>query len=336
VVAQIATLDAGGTVSPSEARAVERRTRAAGPLPYALALVATSFSEVSAPTREKARAEAVAIAERCGASALVDRALRACAGDDVGDEVTRERDTARSAPAGRLTVCCLGGFALLWDGEPIPLDGLRPQPQTVLRVLALHANRTVHRERLADWVWSGRGTDRSGHNLQVAVSAIRKILEDAPIGGRAAVVREGEGYRLALPSDDDSDLRRLERLMASAASHAQAGDDDRAAADYRRAVDEYRGEVLPDVGPAEWVLDARARVDASVADALEWLSDHASQRGEPREAAGWARRGLELDRYRDSLWRRAIAATRAAGDPVAAGSLEADYAALCAELEVRV
>jgi hypothetical protein len=71
-----------------------------------------------------------------------------------------------------------------------------------------------------------------------------------------------------------------------------------------------------------------------VTGALEWLADDASERGEPREAATWARRGLALDRYRDSLWRRAIAATRAAGDPIAARSLEADYAALCVEMDV--
>ena len=230
----------------------------------------------------------------------------------------RPQPTSHRPEGDVITVTCLGAFSLQHDGVPVQLDGLRPQPQTLLRVLALHANRTVHRERLAEWVWAGRGPDRSGHNLQVAVSAIRRILEDGPAGGRASVVRDGEGYRLALRSDDDSDVRRLERLLASAARHAQSGDLERR----RRRTTAARwrstgASSCPTRDPADWVVEERARLAAAVTGALEWLADDASERGEPREAATWARRGLALDRYRDGLWRRAIAATRAAGDPIA-------------------
>ena len=67
---------------------------------------------------------------------------------------------------------------------------------------------TPLRERLAEWVWSGRGPDRSGHNLQVAVSAVRRVIDLDGDRESSLLVRDGEGYRLALLADADSDVRR--------------------------------------------------------------------------------------------------------------------------------
>ena len=77
----------------------------------------------------------------------------------------RNVTTEASAP---LEVRCIGGFTVLRDGVPVPLDALRPQHQALLRALALHAPLPVHRERLVEWFWEGRDPDRAQHSLQVA------------------------------------------------------------------------------------------------------------------------------------------------------------------------
>lgn len=94
-----------------------------------------------------------------------------------------------------------------WEGTPVPGE----RPQALLAALA-RAGRTVGTERLVDLVWGEDVPANPGKALQVLVSRVRAVL------GAATLVTDGDGYRLALTTEQ-VDARHL-RTRARAAGEA--------------------------------------------------------------------------------------------------------------------
>lgn len=243
--------------------------------------------------------------------------------------------TTEPAAPPRLRIRCLGGFGAELAGVPIDLDAVRPQHRALLRLLCLHANRTVHRDQLLEWFWSGRDPERSQHSLQVAISELRRLLEPAaPRGEWTLLRRKGNGYQITLDSPDDSDVRRLEHHLRAAQSATRAGDPATAAGHLEQAIGAYTGDLLPDEGPAEWVVAEREQLRTATATACEQLAGHYAAAGAHAEAARVARHGLDIDRYRDRLWQLLIDSLRADGHPAAAATARTAYHDMLAEIGV--
>ncbi|WP_261569966.1 BTAD domain-containing putative transcriptional regulator [Frankia gtarii] len=242
---------------------------------------------------------------------------------------------AGRAQASRLTVRCLGGFEMALDGKPVDLAGVQPRNLELLGILAVHAGRPVHRDRLTELIWPEAEPTRANHSLQVAISALRSLLEpDVPRDRRALLRRAGQGYLLALAHDDDHDIRRLERLL-DAASRARGADDHPAESGYlTSAIGLYRGEVLPAGAPADWLLTERERLRTVLAAACERASRLLTEIGRHAEAVRHAERGLEIDRYRDGLWQTLVLALRRGGRPAAAAHAEVRYQWMLADLGI--
>ncbi len=96
----------------------------------------------------------------------------------------------------------------------------------------------------------------------------------------------------------------------------------------------YGGDLLPEDGPAEWVVGARDQARIEVADVACRLAGLALEDGDAEAACSAAERGLRADRYRDDLWRRLVDAHRALGDQASAARAERDYALVLEELGV--
>ena len=94
------------------------------------------------------------------------------------------------------------------------------------------------------------------------------------------------------------------------------------------------GEVLPEDGPAEWVVGLRDQARVVAADVAARLAGMALEDGDAEAACAAAERGLRVDRYRDDLWRRLVDAHRARGDQASAARAERDYALVLEELGV--
>jgi DNA-binding SARP family transcriptional activator len=256
-------------------------------------------------------------------------------GEASGEAQPAEGRRGDTRPAGpRVLVRCLGEFEVSIDGAALDLTAVRPQNQALLRILCLHANRPVHREHLIEWLWPDRDPEQGGHSLQVAVSALRRVLEPrAPRGRWSILKREGSGYRLALWDDCDADIRVVEAHLAAANAGHRRGD--AAAFNHdRQATEAYTGDLLPADGPAEWAAPQRDRLRRAVAEAYERLATAAADGGDHAESARLAERGLDLDPDRDTLWQRRIAALRAAGNHIAARAAEQRYERLLAALGV--
>src|SRR5581483_7949128 len=100
-----------------------------------------------------------------------------------------------------------------------------------------------------------------------------------------------------------------------------AGDGAGALTAYGRALDIYRGELLPGEGPAEWVVDERARRHLQAVDAARAVAELSLELGRPLAAA----RALALDRHDDELWRVLVGAYTRAGNAAAAAAAQRRY-----------
>jgi DNA-binding SARP family transcriptional activator len=230
---------------------------------------------------------------------------------------------------------CFGALEVDLDGVSLDLSTIKPRVRSLLRVLALHAGRPIHKDRLVDWLWPNEGDPRVGtRNLQVAVSSLRQLLEPGVARGAAAVVvREGDTYRLQV-APGAVDLLEFDDLVALGRHARAAGDTDRAVGSLSQALDLYRGDLLADEGAADWVAGERDRLRLAAADAAQLLAELHIEADRPSEAAAAADRGLRIDQYRDGLWRLLIQAAEAAGDRAAARRHQDRYAAVLRDLGV--
>jgi len=227
----------------------------------------------------------------------------------LGPAVRRAGEPARDA---RFAVRCLGGLRLTLHGRETDLRAVTPRARTLLRLLALHDGRPVHREVLMEALWPGCDPVSGGRNLQVLVSSLRQALE--PGRGRGddtLVARDADAYRLALPKGTEIDLTAFHRAVAQ----GRASVDPRLAAGvYARALDLYVGELFPEEGPAEWVIEPREQLLEEAMEAARGLAESLLALGDPLAAARACRRGLALERRDASLLRLCVAPYEAAGD----------------------
>jgi DNA-binding SARP family transcriptional activator len=306
-LAAFALARAGDPEARAETHVAERAARSAGiRAPFAFTYLALAALE---PGR---RAEYVALAS------------------DVAEECGLTLPGMHAQAVGaRVALSCLGAFTLTVEGAPVDLSPVRPRARQLLRTLALHGGRPVHREVLQEQLWPDATADGGRRTLQVAISALRAVLP-APLD----VVREDEAYRLALPPDVELDLAELDDALARARRARVDGDLLAAEAAWQRAVDVgSAGDVLPEDGPAEWVVDERERRRTQVSAAAESLARSLLERGEAAAAVAACEHGLDRDRHRDALWRLLISAREQAGDLALAVQARRDYERLLGTLE---
>lgn len=280
---------------------------------------------------------AAVAALRCGApaaphlAALTDRADRLGAGAVLSwarsvqpvVSVATERRV-------RVVLRCFGRFSLAVDGRDVDLSALRPRARAALRLLALHAGRAVHEEVLVDALWPGATPATGKRNLQVTVSSVRAVLEPGrPKGTPSMLQRRGEAYLLYLPEDADADLHTFGRAIARWRAASSPAD---ASAALRDALAAYEGELLPEDGPAEWVVPERDRIRGEAADAATALAEIALADGDASGAVQACHAALRADGFHDAAWRLLIRACERAGDIGAAQRARHRYQAALAEL----
>ena len=233
---------------------------------------------------------------------------------------------------GSVGVRTLGGFVLEVDGRAVRLDGVKPRVRSLLRLLAVHAGAPVHREVIQETLWPDADAPAGARSLHVALSALRKQLDDVadPPGGRL-VVRDGDAYRLAVGSDD-VDLGRFDRAVAAGRAARARGE--ASAEAFATALDLYTGDLLPEEGPAEWVSERREQYKARAIEAATSLAEESLLVEDLGTAVRACRFGLGQDRYQDGLWRMLIAARERGGEAGAASRERREYALVLEALGV--
>ncbi len=230
-----------------------------------------------------------------------------------------------------MPVRLFGGFAMEIAGRPVNLAAIKPRPRAVLRLLALNAGRPVHREVLAATFWPDVDPTTAARNVHVALSGLRKELCTGSETGCDTLVREGDAYRLVVPPGGRVDLQEAEKALVSARAAHGRKDAAAEAAAYRCAIDLARGELLPEDGPADWVVYRREETRTELSGAARSLAEM-SLNGDPNGAAEACAAGLRLDPHNDGLWRLLIAAREKAGDHAAAAMARQGYGRMLVQL----
>lgn len=214
--------------------------------------------------------------------------------------------TAAAGHALEVSVTLLGRFEIAVAGRPLGQAGLRPQARQVLRLLALDAGVGLHRERLAGLLWPDESGGAEMHRLQVAVSSLRRWLDElAPRAAGLQVLREGELYRLTLPPGADVDLRRIRSTLQRARAARRAGESDREREALAEALELYAGDLLPE-DLTDRTARQREHLRTEVAQAAAALAALLAGQGDPRGAVVAAERSVSLDPYNDAAWQTLI------------------------------
>jgi DNA-binding SARP family transcriptional activator len=235
---------------------------------------------------------------------------------------------------GPVRLRCLGSFELTVAGRTLDWSPVRPRAATAFRLLALYTPRPAHRDTLLQ-LWPDRPDEQARHSLQVAVSSLRNLLvPDAARGSSRMIERRGESYVLVLPPGSTADVVSLSEDLDAAERARRSGcvaDEIEALA---RAVATYRGELLPEDGPAEWVVRERDRVRLRTAAACARLAELHLLGGDLEACADAARRGVEIDPCADASWRLLIRSCDRLGDSAAAARARRGYVDMLRDLGV--
>ncbi|MEV0561053.1 BTAD domain-containing putative transcriptional regulator, partial [Dactylosporangium sp. NPDC050588] len=238
-------------------------------------------------------------------------------------------DPATAAQAPPVEVYCLGGFQLRLHGRELDLAGVKPRTRVALRLLAMHAGRPLHRETMLEALWPGVATASATRSLHVTLSSLRAVLPPQP----RLLSRDGDAYELTLPPGGYSDIGSFAAALREARRAAVAGDGHARAAALHEALFAYGGELLPEDGPAEWVVHEREVLRRRAAEAATELATALLATGETADAVAAAERCVQIDRYCDAGWRLVVDGYRQLGNLAAAARARREYAHVLASLD---
>ncbi|MDX1621073.1 MAG: BTAD domain-containing putative transcriptional regulator, partial [Nitriliruptorales bacterium] len=298
---------------------------------YAWRAFGTAYlvGEQALPTVQQARRAARSVGVP-GAEAVAEFAMTLTGeGDDsearahaLADELGLALPSLREpVPEGRsfTRVTCFGGLSLVLEGREVDVDELKPQARSALALLVLQGGKPIHRERLTEALWPGEDPAVANRRLQVLVSTLRRHLEpQAEAGNWTYLLRKGEAYVLAFPDDVQRDVSEFDAAIEDALRARTAGDVDGEQRALELAFGLYDGELLPEAGPADWIVDERDRYCSRFVRVAQLLAARYAEEGRFDRCIDACLAGLEVDRYRSRLWTLLAAAHRGTGDPAAA------------------
>jgi len=136
----------------------------------------------------------------------------------------------------------LGPVELVIDQRSLDLGG--PRQRVVLTMLGLNANRVVPVDQLIDAVWNSSPPSTAKGQIQICISALRKVFTDA--GLPDAIRTRPPGYLLEV-AEDGLDSLQFSALVARAREESDAGSAEVAASTLRTALSLWRGSALSGV-----------------------------------------------------------------------------------------
>ena len=237
-----------------------------------------------------------------------------------------------------VAIRCFGGFRMELGGEPVDTGPVRARARTALRLLAMQAGKAVHREVLIEALWPDLTPAAATRNLQVTISALRGLLEpDCERGKSALLVRTGDAYGIALPPDGYADTQAFTAAVQRWHRVRPSGDRPAGVEALRAALSAYGGELLPEDGPAEWVVEARERYRRQATQVASALAAAELAQGNVAEAITAAEHCIgTLDPHDDDAWQVLLRAYPDSGAPAKAAEARRRYREMLASLGVNL
>lgn len=191
-------------------------------------------------------------------------------------------------------VRCLGEFAVAVDGVPVP-RWRAGKARGLFQFLVVHRNRLIPGDRLREVLWPDNPWSGA---LKVAVHAVRTVLGE--LSADMTVVQDGGGYLLRAAAVS-VDAERVAVLADRARAVDRAGHGQRALALHRAVARRHTGEFLAGER-ADWVVEHREWLRATVLHSLRTLREHAARDGDHLGVLGACRQILELDPFAEDAY----------------------------------
>jgi DNA-binding SARP family transcriptional activator len=140
----------------------------------------------------------------------------------------------------------LGPLRLVGPDGDVPLGSLTQR--SILAHLLVRTNQVVATSQLVESVWRGHPPTSARKIVQNTVSRLRRLLADAhhPDQPEVLLLTRSPGYQLITPSST-LDVCRFQELTVEGREALAAGEPDRAASTWRRAVSLWRGPAMADL-----------------------------------------------------------------------------------------
>jgi DNA-binding SARP family transcriptional activator len=250
----------------------------------ALAVAGDDLRAAEAARRELA---AMGVAPDLGAPGLLASSLR------TGHEVA---------------IVALGRFAVVRDGEPVPLAAWQSRKaRDLLKVLVARKGRPITREAAAEALWPGEDAEPLGNRLSVALSTIRKVLDPGRRHPPDHYV-VADARTIALRTDRvDVDLTRFLRAADAAVERMGTGEHEAAAAELRRARQIYAGDFVEEDLYEDWTIETRDEARSRFVTVLRLLARLAADGADDESAGDYLGQLLEREPYDEDAWLALIA-----------------------------
>ena len=159
-------------------------------------------------------------------------------------------------PRGLLQFRMLGPLEAWRGATPLRLGGERQR--ALLALLLVHVNELVRTEQMVDQLLDEGVSDSAVNTARVAVSRLRRLLENGEAG--QVLVTQAGGYMLRA-GPEQLDVALFERLLSDGRALLGAGDAASAAARLREALALWRGPPLADLAVLECVRPEIRRLE---------------------------------------------------------------------------
>ncbi len=268
-------------------------------------------------------AEAAAFARRA------ERLHRPLGARRLAEEAARLSAAPRAAPA--VAIQCLGGFAVLRNGTPVPLAEWKSRKaRDLVKMLIARNGRPVHRGVLMDLLWPDEPPERTASRLSVTLSTARAVLDPTKA--------HPGGWFLAADNDTigldvdhvEVDVLRFLDVGARALAHRKDGPSAAALDSLEEAESAYVGDAFPEDPYEDWAVSLRERARATYTAVARTLADDAAAAGDTATAVRCYLRVLEHDAFDEGAHLGLVATQLAAGQQ---GEARRSYRAYCTRMD---
>jgi two-component SAPR family response regulator len=236
-----------------------------------------------------------------------------------------------------LQVVALGRFQVWRPGgaEIQPADWGRQKARTLAQYLVTRRRVLTPKERIAFELWPELDAERADRDFKVALNALLKALEPdrAPRAESTFVQRQGTSYGID-PKRLDLDVDRFDELVRRAA-RSEPADSQTAIRAYRKAIDLYKGDYLPEALYQDWASAERERLLTLYLTSASRLAQLLVPLGREQEAISLAEAVLSRDRCWEEAYRVLMQAHQRRGNrPLAIRAYQRCLEALRDELDL--
>jgi DNA-binding SARP family transcriptional activator/ActR/RegA family two-component response regulator len=226
--------------------------------------------------------------------------------------------TAAGTPSPRLRVYALGSLRV-YRGDTLLFDeSWRNRPaKSVFKILLTTPNRRSTGEALAEVLWPEVDAKVAINRLRVAVHDLRRQLGDLKSQGvrPQLLVQQDGAYVFDAAGRCWTDVPAFEEAVGRGRDLAARGRLEEALAAYQQAETLYQGDYLQDDPFADWSVVVRRRLRAALLHMLGEMARIYAPRGDVDEAVRSWRKILNLEPWREEVYRQLMGMLAEAGRP---------------------